>query len=323
MLRWFAMLAGLSLLFTACTTRLNEADDDTAADDDATADDDDATADDDDTAADDDDTGDDDTESPPDYGAPGPYAVTTTADLHSPGGSCTVPFTEFTPAGGPAAPLLVLTHGFMRTEAVLADLAEHFASWGLPVATTGLCHSTILDSDPPADAGDLVAFKQMLGGTDVIYGGHSAGGLRSVLAASADPLTVAVLGLDLVDGDDLALAAAPSLTVPLYGLAGEAGECNSDANGLAVYAAAPSARVLRVTEADHCDFEAPTDWMCTMLCEGNNDQVSDAEIQATIRGLATAYLLWQAGLALEGEHWWTPGEAAYDDLLAAGAITPM
>ena len=300
------------------------ADDDTASDDDTAADDDSGDDDsgDDDSAGDD--TGDDDDSQPPtDYTVPGPYPVTSVADLHSPGGICTVPYTEYSPAGAPSAPLIVLTHGFMRYESVMADLAEHVASWGVPVATTGLCHSTILDSDPPADAADLVAFKEMLGGTDVIYGGHSAGGLRSVLAAVDDPQAVAVLGLDLVDGDDLALAAAPSLVVPLYGLAGEPDGCNSDANGLDVYAAAPTSRVLRVTEADHCDFEGPTDWACTLLCEGSNDQFSDEEIQTTIRALSTAYLVWQAGLATDGEDWWTPGQPAYENLVVVGAITPL
>jgi len=143
-----------------------------------------------------------------------------------------------------------------------------------------------------------------------------------VLAARDDPDAVAVLGLDLVDRDGQAQAAAASLSVPLYGLAGESGSCNDDANGLPSYAAAAQGRVVRVTEADHCDFESPTDILCTALCTGTNNQFTDDEIQATILAMSTGYLLWQAGLDPAGQTYWTAGAAPYDDLLASGAISP-
>ena len=297
-------------------------DDDTVADDDddtTAGDDDDATADDDDdtTAGDDDDT----TAPPPDFAATGPYPVTSTSDTYNPSGWCYVPYTVFTPTGAPSAPTVILLHGFARTSSVMADLGAHIASWGLTVATPGLCHSTPLDSDPPADAAELQDFKALIGATDVLWAGHSAGGLRSVLSANLDPQTIAVLGLDLTDGDDLAIDAAPSLTVPLGGLIGEPGMCNSDGNGAAVYAAAPTATAVRVTEADHCDFEDPTDWMCTMLCEEDNSLFTSDEVRETIRGMATAYLVWQAGVDSRGEDWWTPGGTEYDGLMGSGAIS--
>lgn len=295
-------------------------DDVIADDDDSISDDDDATSDDDDVADDDDD----DTTAPPaDFSATGPYPVSSVSDTYNPSGLCYVPYAVFTPTGAPAAPTVVLTHGFSRTSSAFADLATHIASWGLTVATPTMCHSTPLDSDPALDAAEMLDFKGMIGATDVIWAGHSAGGLRSVLAANLDPQTVAVLGLDLTDGDDLAVDAAPALTVPLYGLVGEAGMCNSDGNGVDVYLAAAGSHAMRVTEADHCDFEDPTDWMCTLLCEEANSQFTTDEVKATIRGMATAYLVWQAGLDASGEDWWTPGNAAYDSLLASGAISAL
>lgn len=297
-------------------------------DDDAIADDDDNISDDDDSISDDDDAtaadDDDDTTAPPtDFSATGPYPVTSVSDTYNPSGFCYASYSVFTPAGAPAAPTVVLVHGFSRTPSALADLAAHFASWGLTVATPGMCHSTPLDSDPPLDAAEMLDSKAMIGATDVIWAGHSAGGLRSILAANLDPQTVAVLGLDLTDGDDLAFDAAPSLTVPLHGLVGEAGMCNSDGNGVGVYQAAAGSHAVRVTEADHCDFEDPTDWMCTMLCEEANSQFTTDEVKATIRVMATAYLVWQAGLDASGEDWWTPGHSAYDSLAGAGSISAL
>ncbi len=331
------LLLGLALCpLIACSDPAGDddsagiADDDDATpgdDDDATPGDDDDTTpgdDDDDTADDDAADDDDDTVSPPvDFAATGPYPVTSDGDTLNPSGWCYVPYTVFTPTGAPAAPTVILLHGFSRTPSVMADLASHIASWGLTVATPGLCHSTPLDSDPPQDVAELQDFKAIIGATDVIWVGHSAGGLRSVLSAQSDPQTVAVLGLDLTDGDDHAIDAAPSLTVPLGGLVGEPGTCNSNGNGADVYAAAPTATAVRVTEADHCDFESPTDWMCTMLCEEANSQFTVDEVRETIRGMATAYLVWQAGLDPRGEDWWTEGGAEYDALVGSGAISGL
>jgi pimeloyl-ACP methyl ester carboxylesterase len=317
------------------TSSPGDDDDATASDDDDTiADDDDHIADDDDSISDDDDNDtasdddvaddDDDTTAPPtDFTVTGPYPVTSTSDTYNPSGFCYVSYSVFTPTGAPTAPTVVLTHGFSRTSSAFADLAAHIASWGLTVATPTMCHSTPLDSDPPLDAAEMIDFKAMIGATNVIWAGHSAGGLRSVLAANLDPQTVAVLGLDLTDGDDLAVDAAPSLTVPLNGLVGEAGMCNSDGNGVNVYLAAAGSNAVRVAEADHCDFEDPTDWMCTLLCEADNSQFTTDEVKATIRGMATAYLVWQAGLDASGEDWWTPGHPAYDSLAGSGAISAL
>jgi len=337
---WIVALFAITLSATsACSdsggddddSGITDDDDATAEDDDdtTTGDDDDTTAGDDDdaTAGDDDDTtagDDDDTTAPPsDFSATGPYPVTTFSDTHNPSGFCYASYSVFTPSGAPAAPTVVLIHGFSRTSSAFADLATHIASWGLIVATPTMCHSTPLDSDPPLDAAEMIDFKALIGATDVIWAGHSSGGLRSVLAANLDPQTVAVLGLDLTDGDDMAVNAAPSLIVPLHGLVGESGMCNSDGNGVDVYQAAIGANAVRVTEADHCDFEDPTDWMCTLLCEDANSQFTTEEVKTTIRGMATAYFVWQAGLDASGENWWTPGHPAYDTLAGSGAISAL
>ena len=144
-----------------------------------------------------------------------------------------------------------------------------------------------------------------------------------VLAARDDPDTVAVLGLDLVDRGEQALEAASALTVPLHGVLGEAGSCNENGNGVPVYEAAAEGNAVRVTEAEHCDFEAPTDGLCTALCAVRNTAFTEEQIRATILGLSTSFLLWQSGLDPRGMGWWTPGTPAYDEMIAGGAVTQL
>jgi pimeloyl-ACP methyl ester carboxylesterase len=255
----------------------------------------------------------------PDYTQPGPSPVHISSSQRESGPGCVIPWTLFEPEP-PAETLVVLTHGFSRDQEVLSDLAEHLATHGLTVLTASLCHSTPFDNDPQQDAQDLVALADEIGLPQRLYAGHSAGGLRSVLATQGDPGALAVLGLDLVDTQDLALDAASTLAVPLYGLLGEPSSCNTNSNGLAVYDAAPDSQPLLVVDADHCDFESPTDWLCTTFCDEPGEQFSDPQIQQIVRGLATALLLWQSDLDEAAASWWTEGGASYEALLGAGAI---
>ena len=267
------------------------------------------------------------TEPMPDLSTTGPYQVKSSTDRFEANQNCSTFSTTYLPVDAPEAPPVVLVHGFSRYESVHAELAAHWASWGLPVSTMTLCHSYVLDNDPEQDAADMTALSNQLGGGPVIYAGHSAGGMRSVLAAANDPKSIAVLGLDLVDyapdgssGAYLGQQKAAKLKVPLYGVHGESTDCNDSDIGLQVYAAAPDSSVLRVTEADHCDFESPTDWLCTLLCQAENASFSDEEISTTVRDLTTAFLLWQSGLEPRGEAWWKAGEEPYEALKSSGAI---
>jgi len=256
-----------------------------------------------------------------DYGVPGPYTVTTEDGQY--GASCRTPYRVFTPTDAPAGPLVVLSHGFQRRQANVADVARHYATWGLRAATMNLCHAGITDNQPERDAADLRGLADLLGAEAVLYVGHSAGGLRVVLAARDDPGTVAVLGLDLVDRGEMALEAARTLTVPLHGILGEPGSCNERGNGAPVYEAAAEGNAVRVTEAEHCDFEAPTDGLCTALCAVRNTAFTEEQIRATVLGLSTSFLIWQSGLDPRGMGWWTPGTPAYDEMIAGGAVTQL
>ncbi|RME53793.1 MAG: alpha/beta fold hydrolase [Deltaproteobacteria bacterium] len=256
-----------------------------------------------------------------DYADMGSFEVVEDAGVFAAPSGCTLPYTRYRPMGGEDSPLVLLTHGFQRGEAQMQGLARHLAGWGLDVVTPDLCHASAQDHDVAADVSDMTALADaMRAGRGVVYAGHSAGGLRSLLAGRDDEDAIAVFGLDLVDGDGLALAAAPELDIPLYGVAGEPSACNEDGNGEAVYQAAPEGLLLGVTEADHCDFEDPTDRLCTAVCASRNETFSDDTIRNAIRGLFTAFLLWRGGLDPEGAAWWTPEGEAYQWLIAQGLI---
>lgn len=304
------------ILLLACTGKIltpadSPADDSSPTQDDSAADD---------SAADDSD------EPAPvaqDYRVAGPYPVNTSDDIEDLGNGCRMDYDRYKPVGDAPDGFVVLSHGFARSNDALSELGAHLASWGLDVVVPDLCHSSFLDADHAQNGQDIALLAAALGFDRVVYGGHSAGGLASLLAASADSHAVAMLGLDPVDSEDLGASAAGSVRVPAYGLFGESSSCNASNNGVAMLNGVAQHRAVRVSEADHCDFEAPTDWVCTVVCQGGNDAFSDDEIAAGIRGLATAFLLWQTGVAPEAEQWWIPGEPYYEELRSSGLVTDL
>ena len=278
--------------------------------------------DDDDDAVDDDDVG---PPQGPDLREAGPYAVGGSQDELQTSSGCTLQYDLRAPTDGPVAPLVVLLHGLECGREHVADVAIHYASWGLTVVSPDVCHSTLLDLDQEQNGLDVIELAAAVGTGPVIYAGHSAGGLASFVAAANDPLAVALLGLDPAEWNGIGAAVAPSITVPAYGLIGDPGVCNGWNNGVSLFDVPPVARALRVTEADHCDFSSPNTCLaCTTGCGvGTNLQFSDAEVLQTILGLSTGFLLWQTGLDSSGQQWWDPGVPWYDDLLAAGAISEL
>lgn len=237
-----------------------------------------------------------------------------------------IQYTLYKPFYAPEVALIMLAHGFLDDRNSMAGFANHYASWGMKVVTMDFLHSSLLSNDPIQDAEDLIGISNQIGGDSaVIYVGHSSGGMRSIIAAAADSSVLAVLGLDLVDGsfndNFLALENVSNLSVPVWGLLGESSSCNSFGNGLDVYTNATNGNAVRITEADHCDFESPADVLCAILCSGSNDYFSEDEINSIILSLSTSFLLWQTGLDFSGVSLWTPGNEYYDDLILSGAIS--
>ncbi len=231
--------------------------------------------------------------------------------------SCSMAATAHVPQAVDAPAVVVLSHGFARDRAKVADLADHMASWGLTVVRPDLCHAGPIGVDHEQNGVDLAALgAQLSEGRPVYYVGHSAGGLASLLAATQSPEAAGHLGLDTVDVGGLGLAAAPGLTLPTGALIGMAEPCNSGGNAVGVYAAVPDARVLRLPGADHCDFESPTDALCTTFCaDGSGPEPQTPEL---IIALATAWVAWRAGLAPGGEAWWDA--EGLDELVSGGSV---
>lgn len=253
----------------------------------------------------------------------GPNQVTVTKGTMKGVASCDMDWTRYVPAGvTPPDDVVVLSHGFARDPSKVAGWARYLASWGFEVYTPALCHTSPFDTDHPQNGRDLADFSNAaVPNRAVLYIGHSAGGLASTLAASQDVDALGVFGLDLVDTSDLAKKAAPGLTVPLWGLRGEPGACNSSGNGKNVILRAPDHKLHKVVEASHCDFESPKDSLCSIACPDPwNGKLNDAEQQRAMQALIGGFVLYQSGVDLDGLNYWTPGCPEYDALVTSGVL---
>ena len=202
----------------------------------------------------------------------------------------------------------------------MAELAQHLASWGMAVANVEFCNSKLWAGNHALNGEDMVAVARRLNARRVLYTGFSAGGLAALTAAAKDEKALALFGLDLVDHKGLGQKTAPKLAIPFCGLAAAPSMCNADSNGLKCYQNAGEASVIEVDDATHCHFEFPFDSKCTIVCGKGEKRFRREEIQQTILGLTTAYLLWQSGIDLRGETWWLDEAENFRNLLKAGYI---
>ena len=102
-----------------------------------------------------------------------------------------------------------------------------------------------------------------------------------------------------------------SVAEPALLLHGESSYCNSDANS-AAWELGGYTWSVDVTDADHCDFESDTDWLCTTACGAE-----DARRQELIQAYAVAFVL--NSLTGEAGDWVEGGSQAVADR-AAGDI---
>jgi dienelactone hydrolase len=223
---------------------------------------------------------------------PLPPGVQVTAGALQSSTGCTLAYRLFRPRGMPLHDLVVLAHGFLRSQERMRDLAASIAASGTPVATLDLCNMHPWDGGHAQNAQDMIALARALGAGRVVYAGFSAGGLAAVLAGRMDPSAVGIVTLDLVETQGLGVRAATGLDIPLLALAGEPTNCNARGNGRAVLAAADQARVAPIAGAGHCDFEAPTDALCELVCQdpdaGAPERGSDDRLRRRIIAAATA-----------------------------------
>jgi pimeloyl-ACP methyl ester carboxylesterase len=171
----------------------------------------------------------------------------------------------------------LLGHGFLRDQRRMQGLAIDLAALGLPTATLDFCNMRPWRAGVQENAQDFVRLAGQLAAEEVVYAGFSAGGLAALLAAHQDPSSQAVFALDLVDYAGVGRQAAAELQVPLAGLVGEASSCNRFNEALAVYAAASNGVYRQVAGASHCDFESPSDWVCSFVCDSVPRSASEVE----------------------------------------------
>lgn len=180
---------------------------------------------------------------------------------------CTLHYRLYRPATAQTDDLVVLGHGFLRSQERMADLAQALADEGIPAVTLDFCNARFWDGRHFRNGLDMIRVADALDAKQVVYAGFSAGGLAALVAGRNDPRTLGVVALDLVDAGRLGEGMAAGLDRPLIGLVGDPSPCNAENNGLAVFSATDRAAVERVRGAEHCDFESPTDWLCRLVCK--------------------------------------------------------
>ena len=261
----------------------------------------------------------------PDLSSPGPTEVNASSGSYTTSDGCDLSYERYTPYEPTTDGEVFVLHGFMRSLSEFSELAEHLASWGMTTTTVTMCHSSVVDIQPVQNAADVIELADHLGAPNVVWMGHSNGGVSAMIAGAMEPAyTEAVLGLDPVeaitgDGSDYAVG----LDVPLAAMFGEPDSCNSDNSGFPVFDAATDARLLRLTEADHCNFEAPTNWLCTLTCARTKATYSDAMISDTIFSMSTAWALGHLEDGFDMRPWWTPAGAIQSNLRSAGAVSSL
>ncbi len=217
-------------------------------------------------------------------------AAVTTVDVALAGRA--VPVDVHRPDGTPRG-AVVLAHGFLRSRATMAGHADALARMGALVIVPDLPSWTDSRENGRALV-ELVA--QVRAGAfgapteRVVLVGFSAGGLAALLAA-ASPGVVGYVGLDAFDRPGgVGLDAARTLRTPALLLRGPSSFCN------AYDIAAPWSAVLpalveerTIAGASHCDFEAPTDRWCTLLC-GATDPARQKAVRDALQAAVVRFL---------------------------------
>ena len=265
------------------------------------------------------------------YSDRGPHEVVTSIDNFTLTDGQSIEYTFYEPVEINHITQVTLVHAFSRNMDSYHELAEHYASWGLGVITMNLLHSSIFDNDPLQDAIYIKEVSDNFSdGRPTIYVGHSAGAMRAIVAATEDTNAIAILGLDLTDGayedsggEFLGLMHAHMLSIPIWGMLGEPSSCNAFGNGLNVYLEAENGNAISIAEADHCDFEFPTNIVCSLLCQEENETFNESSIKSIILNLSTSFLLYHNNNLADLNLLWTPGNHYYDDLIVQGAIEQL
>jgi pimeloyl-ACP methyl ester carboxylesterase len=185
----------------------------------------------------------------------------------------------------------MIVPGFMRDRDRMRGWAGEIATRGMTAVTMDFCQPTAFDGRHAENARDMIAAREALGFEAIVYVGHSAGGLASLLAAAEDPAARGMLLLDPVDFGDLAEDAARRAVVPALVLLARPGLCNLRRNIRHALPNLTRATVIAVDQASHCDFEWPPDGLCRAACDiGRWGRDARLRSEREIRALGLGFL---------------------------------
>jgi dienelactone hydrolase len=179
-------------------------------------------------------------------------------------------------ADAPSRDGVIFAHGFMRSPVTMSDHARTLAARGVTALVPRLPWRT----DPARNADALRALAaQWRAGTPapgverVVLVGFSAGGLAALLAARDDSPFAGIVLLDPHEPRaGPGLAAAPAVRAPVTMLIGAPSSCNGNARAARWPGALQGpVSVRQFPQATHCDFEAPSDLLCRLLCGGRDE----------------------------------------------------
>jgi len=223
------------------------------------------------------------------------YARTATLDVD--GTRVTIDIYE--PVARPIG-VAIVAHGWTRSRArhrdagralaeagvvaIIPDLPNYLDLWGngtTIVALVGQLESGALGL-PPVERSSLVLI------------GTSAGGLATIWAASKLPGIAGWVGLDPVDRTGTGMYAASKLAAPAIVLLGDASACNLLSSGRTLANSVQHlVRSVKIDGASHCDFEAPTNGFCSVMCGfGSREkqlEAQNATVLAALELLAMAH----------------------------------
>lgn len=192
----------------------------------------------------------------------------------------------------------ILTHGGFRGRKTMAEHAQALAERGvlavapdMPCTFDHRCNARAI-----AELVKTLHLTEALGASAkrIMLVGFSAGGLASLLAADS-PGVVGFVGLDPYDHlpstefERMGMVAARRLATDTLLLRAPPSSCNAQSVAAPWSMALPSLwRDELIAGATHCDFEAPTDWLCRLAC-GDTDALRQSRVR---QGLLDAAARW-------------------------------
>lgn len=187
---------------------------------------------------------------------------------------------------GADTPVIWIVHGFLRGKGNMDGWAKIAAEMGY----VGIAIDTPTSADHVRNGRALAALVELAdqgkipdvppGKHPRIFAGYSAGGLSSLVAASASPERTALwIGLDPVDRGGVGAGAIAKLRCPIAILRAEPSAWNANGNAKELWrsVSAPGLHLI-IDKASHADLENPYDSLAGMICGSSGNEQREAFI---------------------------------------------